>query len=121
MARKRWGKWTRIWILSRGCAKCGRTATEIDHIVPLSEGGLDEVSNLQALCSGHHRNKTVREMERRLRGYPALVREAAMVRDARSTPEAIGNYYGCPSGLIRYIKHGRPANLFQQRFMQTAV
>lgn len=33
---------------------------DIDHIVPLSEGGTNDVSNLQALCVSCHRVKTLR-------------------------------------------------------------
>lgn len=33
-----------------GCAQCGRSATEADHIVPRSRGGSDDRANLQPLC-----------------------------------------------------------------------
>jgi 5-methylcytosine-specific restriction enzyme A len=40
---------------NRKCAWCGRTAQEvtlqIDHIVPVSKGGITEERNLQVLCS----------------------------------------------------------------------
>jgi 5-methylcytosine-specific restriction protein A len=39
---------------------------EVDHIVPLFEGGTDERNNLQALCEQHHREKS--EVERVRRG-----------------------------------------------------
>ena len=36
--------------------RCGaRRFLEIHHIKPLSEGGSDDVDNLQLLCSGHHK------------------------------------------------------------------
>ena len=38
---------------------CGRPATDVDHIVPKVYGGGDDASNLQSLCAGHHRQKTV--------------------------------------------------------------
>jgi 5-methylcytosine-specific restriction enzyme A len=38
-------------------------ATEVDHIVPLSQGGADHVSNFQSLCAEHHREKTNREIK----------------------------------------------------------
>jgi 5-methylcytosine-specific restriction protein A len=42
---------------------CGILATEVDHIVPMIEGGepLDD-ANLQSLCKGCHSRKTLREV-----------------------------------------------------------
>lgn len=34
---------------------------EVDHIIPLSQGGADVTSNLQLLCTVCHRSKTVAE------------------------------------------------------------
>ncbi|HCF9839206.1 TPA: HNH endonuclease [Pseudomonas aeruginosa] len=47
------------------CAECKgmkRVATEVDHIIPLSQGGTDDDSNLMAIA-GHpcHARKTARE------------------------------------------------------------
>lgn len=49
------------------CWKLGREqyATEVDHIVPKSQGGADEESNYQPLCHEHHSAKTMREINRR--------------------------------------------------------
>jgi 5-methylcytosine-specific restriction protein A len=41
--------------------RCARMATDVDHIVPKSQGGADELANLQSLCHAHHSMKTVRE------------------------------------------------------------
>jgi len=41
-------------------------ATEVDHIVPLSQGGPDEWDNLQGLCHDCHAAKTAREMRERM-------------------------------------------------------
>jgi 5-methylcytosine-specific restriction endonuclease McrA len=41
--------------------KCGRRATDVDHITRPADGGTDDDSNLQALCSYHHGQKTGRE------------------------------------------------------------
>lgn len=49
--------------LCRACHSVGRVtlATERDHIVPLSEGGADEPSNIQPLCGECHKEKTLAE------------------------------------------------------------
>ena len=56
-ARRKVSLRDRYTVLSRGaCACCGRTVAEhgvtlhVDHIVPVSAGGGNELANLQALC-----------------------------------------------------------------------
>lgn len=46
------------------CRKLGvvRVGDEMDHIVPLHLGGTNRDSNLQMLCSEHHRAKTTAEI-----------------------------------------------------------
>ena len=39
---------------------CTERATEVDHIVPLRQGGTSEADNLQTLCKRHHSRKTAR-------------------------------------------------------------
>lgn len=63
-----WEK-TRKRVLKRGkhlCQPCLRTgrptpATEVDHIIPKSRGGSEDESNLQAICSACHTEKTQSE------------------------------------------------------------
>ena len=44
------------------CGPCGRPgATEVDHIIPASQGGGDDDGNLQAICEPCHLAKTARE------------------------------------------------------------
>ena len=45
------------------CKETGRPveAHEVDHIVPLSQGGSDDPSNLRAINRDHHKAKTQRE------------------------------------------------------------
>lgn len=45
------------------CQLCGRTSQdgvklEIDHIIPISKGGTDDISNLQTLCFDCNRGKS---------------------------------------------------------------
>ena len=53
------------------CQHCGTphppATIELDHIVPLIDGGLDVDTNLQALCKPCHRNKTQAEAAHRRR------------------------------------------------------
>lgn len=37
---------------------CRAFATEVDHVIPKSDGGADEAGNLQGLCHHHHARKT---------------------------------------------------------------
>lgn len=43
----------------RQCRTCGQPATEIDHIGDPVDGDVNHPSNLQALCSACHREKTL--------------------------------------------------------------
>jgi 5-methylcytosine-specific restriction protein A len=55
----------RVRILKRDgyrCVLCGsRWMVSVDHIVPRSQGGGDEDSNLRVLCRVHHTAKTQAE------------------------------------------------------------
>jgi 5-methylcytosine-specific restriction protein A len=51
------------------CVKCLEDdlvvpATERDHVIPLAEGGRDDESNEQALCSACHETKSAAESQR---------------------------------------------------------
>lgn len=52
--------------LCRPCREAGRISEskEVDHIVPLSEGGSDDRSNKQGICKDCHRAKTAAESAR---------------------------------------------------------
>lgn len=44
------------------CAHCkAEVSQELDHIIPISEGGTDAWENLQGLCITCHKAKTARE------------------------------------------------------------
>lgn len=59
-------------VMRRDCGLCqpcrdrGQVtlAVQVDHIVPKAEGGTDDESNLQAICSDCHKSKTAREAQR---------------------------------------------------------
>lgn len=56
-------RWLRQHPLCIKCDELGRTTlgTEVDHIIPLSQGGKDDESNMQTLCSACHFIKTQSE------------------------------------------------------------
>ncbi len=65
MARKPISKQTRVQVLARDgykCKMCGRTKDEVplevDHIIPVADGGTDELKNLATLCRDCNRGKT---------------------------------------------------------------
>lgn len=58
------------------CVECGARGTEVDHVVPRSEGGTDDLSNLSTKCVYHHRRKTAAEANRaRKRKYQRVRRQ----------------------------------------------
>ena len=66
---RRWRRLRRM-VLAREplCRACRAMApprytpsTQVDHIVPKSEGGPDTFANLQGLCATHHSQKTGRD------------------------------------------------------------
>lgn len=50
----------RLMVLRREplCRRCGASASQVDHIVPLRRGGTHAAENLQALCHSCHSRKT---------------------------------------------------------------
>lgn len=76
MQRQRSGKWyvtnrRKVWSEQDGlCKACGimiyyPSGFELDHIVPLIDGGKDERENMQALCVTCHAEKTKKEARAR--------------------------------------------------------
>lgn len=57
-------KWRRIRAMflkkHPSCVVCGAPATEVDHVLPLAEGGTNEWSNLRSMCKSHHSQHTAR-------------------------------------------------------------
>lgn len=70
--RIRGGKWQRMRNAAllagqAACAKCGRVhpSNQIDHVVPLEQGGSNDPANLQVLCVECHQAKTAAEAQAR--------------------------------------------------------
>jgi 5-methylcytosine-specific restriction protein A len=59
-------------VIVRDAARCrvclravGGRELHVDHILPLEDGGTDDLANLQVLCREHHGAKTIAEQRRR--------------------------------------------------------
>ena len=53
---RQWRK-TRARVLERDgwrCQVCGELAQEVDHLIPVADGGPDVLSNLRAVCRAHN-------------------------------------------------------------------
>lgn len=55
----------RKYVLERDnyrCCSCGKTAGEVklqvDHVIPLARGGMDDISNFQTLCQACNQRKS---------------------------------------------------------------
>lgn len=63
----RWRKRRRAWLSANpSCVSCKargivKAATDVDHVVPLSAGGVNDESNYQSLCHDCHSAKTALE------------------------------------------------------------
>jgi 5-methylcytosine-specific restriction protein A len=55
-------------VLNYACARCGAdghdTRLDLDHVIPVAEGGLDDIDNAQWLCPPCHKPKTQAEARR---------------------------------------------------------
>ena len=64
--RKREGVLKRDAYLCQPCKRLDRItlATEVDHVIPQAEGGSEDETNLQAICTDCHKAKTQAEAAR---------------------------------------------------------
>lgn len=63
---RRWRRLRKYYLSKHPvCVRCGRPATEVDHIIPLADGGTHHEDNLQPLCKPCHSRKTNEDIRRR--------------------------------------------------------
>ena len=84
------------------CALCGDiygTKFDVDHIIPLREGGLDEESNMQALCRPCHAKKCEQEEVTCTTRLNTLASELSpeMLNIFHYAPKPMQVYWGGPS------------------------
>jgi len=66
LIRNKWAKQIIVEFLGYKCNKCGNIESiEVDHIIPISIGGENKVSNIQLLCNICHKEKTSIENKNR--------------------------------------------------------
>ena len=60
--------------LCQPCLRSGRPtpADEVDHVIPKTQRGTDDESNLEAICSPCHKTKTAAENGRPIRVRPEI-------------------------------------------------
>lgn len=79
----------------RPSVSCGRPATEVDHVVPIADGGERlSWSNLQPLCKGCHSRKTA--AENRGAGGRIAPRDHGRQRPEAGGPSTDGRRGGAP-------------------------
>lgn len=62
----------------RTCYRCGAEATEADHVVPIAEGGANDLSNGRAICAPCHTEKSNEEQQR---GYERRMKKLRLPPD----------------------------------------
>jgi len=65
-----WPRCRRVALRRQPLCKCGRRATEVDHVVPVSLGGLSDQRNLRGLCHECHKLATA-QLRREKKSYVA--------------------------------------------------
>lgn len=53
-----------VMLRDGGLCACGALAEQVDHVVPLSQGGGDDMDNRRAICGPCHDAKTQQEAQR---------------------------------------------------------
>ena len=81
---------TRFLRFSNACAYCGSTAEiQIEHVLPISKGGLHHINNIVPACKACNYNKAVHPMEQWYRSQPFFdPARLALIQSLTGPPEA---------------------------------
>lgn len=83
-----------IRVLGYECARCGVDGRdvhlELDHVIPVAEGGEDTIDNAQWLCNPCHKPKTQAEAKRGRARSPQRRRGRAPRMHPSDAPELMG-------------------------------
>lgn len=121
----------RAFLKSRGYEKVPY-GYEIDHIIPLSEGGTDDPSNMQLLTIEKHDRKTAKERARNsnstYNGQSSYYSNSTYNNDSYSysngkkiyTGSRGGKYYYNSNGKKTYIKTKEKSNSYNSNFYQSS-
>ena len=71
-------------IMQHNLQRCPDAGTDVDHIIERSDGGSDDLDNLQLLCEWHHKQKTSRHAGMK----------SQRLRRAKNTPKKHPGIYG---------------------------
>lgn len=93
-----------VWFCSQ-CFKplIGKKNVVIDHIIPLSKGGRNHVSNCTAICQTCNRNKSDKVDGRIVRGGLFKMFESTLFRSQRGAGAAIGLTAGLTAGAVNGV------------------
>ena len=68
----RWAKVRKAFLAEHPrCERCGKPATDADHVVARGEGGSDDFTNLRAFCHACHSSRTGTDQGGFSRGHRA--------------------------------------------------
>ncbi|SDM35940.1 HNH endonuclease signature motif containing protein [Kriegella aquimaris] len=110
---------------------------EIDHIIPISQGGTDDPSNMQLLTIGQHKEKTARERSRtitygnstlRYSNYSNTTKAPSYYSTSSNTKTRTiytgpngGNYYYNSKGNKTYVKKSITATYSTPKYKPTSL
>lgn len=64
-------------VYGHACLVCGKDEVTIDHVIPVSKGGLNVISNVQPLCGFHNTSKGTKTIDYRPEPWEDVVARAA--------------------------------------------